>query len=578
METSVSNNIERRLADVWNYPVFVNTSFKATGTWSFDVETDEQDNFVGIAFFNGEVAYYFTSLLLLPNLSEVSLIAHNAKGDMRWLKGWGVNVSSAQMWFDTALASYVVNATRDSHSLKVLAKDLLGLEWTTYKQMVHPDPEHPTKKVTLDKQPVEKVAAYCVADSIATFGLYEYFVNSHPMTGREQDIFDNIEMPLSRILLEMELTGALVDVDYLKELDTKFATEMAELRPKIPVDNPNSNNQVAKWLTAYGAKLPLTKKKNFKVDKATLQGLTRIAGVPELLRYNQIEKLKSTYSSGLIEAQRNGRVHCTFNQITRDEKGNAVGISTTRLSSSNPNLQNIPTRSDEGKLIKRAFIASPDSQLIEFDFSQIEPRLVAHFSQDPFFLRAFREDRDIYSELVEGTGRDRQDGKTFMLALLYGAQPEKLASVFKCSAREATQILNKMWTKIPRVKAWRVRTIFAARRDKGVRTLHGRFIPIPDIMSRNKWARLHAERVAVNATIQGSAAEIMKLAIIACDQYRPSITVHDSLLLDVVNADVDDVIVSVKKTMETIVKISVPLRADVKVGLNWGDAVKREIK
>lgn len=547
---------------------------------ALDCETDEKDNFVGIALTqDGVNVYYYTSLtgLHMP-LSHLPLIGHNLKGDMKWLKGWGVDIKSSQMFYDSCLASYVQNTTKETHSLKDLAKEYLGMTWSTYREMVGSG----KGKVTLDKQPVEKVAAYCAMDCLATYKLYEYFTKK--LNAQQKRYLETIELPTARVLLEIELNGVKVDVEHLKMLDSDFDERLEGIAYQITKQwvrgvsrealNINSNAQVAQLLISQGAVLPKTPTGKPKVDKQTLEGLKHLPAVSLLLEYSKIEKLKSTYTESLLERQKDGKIYASFNQLTRGQSGQAVGISTGRLSSSNPNLQNIPARTEEGKQIRKAFIAGHGATLVDADFSQIEPRLVAHFSKDPLFLRSFREGRDIYQELVEGTGRSRNDGKTFMLALLYGAQPKKLASVFKCSEKEAEQIINRIMSKLPGVTAWINRTKYEAHQKKGVWTLFKRWIPLPGIDSTDRYERLHWERVAVNSVIQGSAAEIMKMALIKLKQANevPVLTVHDEFLIEC-NVDTADCAADeIKRLLESLVTLDVPLKAEVGVGRNWSEA------
>ncbi len=546
-----------------------------------DVETDEKDNFVGAAFtHDGAEVYYFTSIESVKHYlrHKPPLVGHNLKGDMKWLKGWGVNVESSQMHYDTCLASYVQNTTKETHSLKDIAKEYLGMTWPTYKDMVGTG----KKKLTLDKQPVEIVASYCGMDCLATFRLMEYFQKK--LTPNQKGYLTTIELPTARALLDMELFGVQVDVPYLFELDEDFSRKLIDLKVAITLHwveteplNINSNKQIAMLLQRQGAILPKTAKGNLKVDKATLEQWKHLPVVPLLQEYSKIEKLKSTYTESLLEKQKEGRIYCSFNQIARNAQGTAVGISTGRLSSSDPNLQNIPARSEEGKLIRRAFTAGAGNLFVDADFSQIEPRLVAHFTKDKTFVRAFVEGRDIYGDLVEGTGRSRNDGKTFMLALLYGAQPKKLASVFKCSEDEAEEIINRIMRKLPGVTAWINRTKYEAKQKGGVWTLFKRWIPLPKICAADRYERMHWERVAVNSVIQGSAAEIMKLSLIKLTEagYSTALTVHDEFLIQTEARGMhmeNSVVSHVKEIMENIVKLDVPVKAEVGTGVNWGEA------
>lgn len=572
-----------------------------------DVETDEKDNFVGIACKQPERdIFYFTKIedSLKLALESLPLIGHNLKGDMKWLKGWGVDVKSSQLFYDTCLASYVQNTTKESHGLKTLAKEILGMEWPSYKDMTtvngkefKPETQkilgiknRNNIKLTLDKQPVERVAAYCGMDCLATYRLWQHFQKVLSVT--ERRYLEGIELPTARVLLDMELMGAKVDIEYLEELKHTFSLTLnsietqikqqwiavTKIEPDLTRDkkdtelNVNSNRQIAELLEFQGAVLPLTTKGNKKVDKQTLCQWLHLPVVPLLLEYSKIEKILNTYVLPLLEKNKDGRIYCSYNQITKGDKGQTAGISTGRLSSSGPNLQNIPSRTEEGKLIRKAFVAPEGKTLLDADFSQIEPRLVAHFSKDPLFIRAFKDDRDIYQELVEGTGRDRQDGKTFMLALLYGAQPKKLASVFKCSEKEAQNIIDRIMKKLPGVKAWKTRVIFEAKRRGGVTTLFKRFIPLPGLKSDNPYERMHWERVAVNTVIQGSAAEIMKLGLIKLNEagFNLTITVHDEYVIETDGTHKDKA--DVKNILEKIVSLDVPLKVEIGLGKNWQEA------
>lgn len=586
-----------------------------------DVETDEKDNFVGLALCQDSKHIYYSTILseVATLLENCPLIGHNVKFDLKQLVNWGVNIKPEQMFYDTCLASYVQNTTKESHGLKDLSKEYLNMEWPTYKDMVGTG----KKKVTLDKQEIGRVAAYCGMDCLATYKLYEYFQkNLNPQQKRYLEI---IELPTARALMEMELKGVQVDLDFLTTLNQDFSFQLdcisneidtyaaeagflrhwsetegewifkenckccgngdmefvpnGKITQHVEPFNINSNRQVAQLLQVQGAILPKTPKGALKVDKKTLEQWQHLPAVSLLLEYSKIEKLKSTYTESLLEKQKNGRVHCQFNQISKDVKGNTFGISTGRLSSSNPNLQNIPARTEEGKSIRRAFIPGTDNLFIDADFSQIEPRLVAHFSQDPLFIRAFKEDRDIYQDLVEGTGRERNDGKTFMLALLYGAQPKKLASIFKCSEEEANNICNSIMRKIPGVRAWIERTKFTAKKKSGVWTLFKRWIPLPNINSLDRYEKMHWERVAVNSVIQGSAAEIMKLTLMKLKEsgYSSVLTVHDEYLIEIYNDlrlsnPMEVAMLDIKNIMENIVKLDVPLKASIGIGKSWGEA------
>lgn len=547
-----------------------------TGPVVIDVETDEKDNFVGIGLTsNGTDIYYFTDKEALQDLQYVKgIVGHNLKFDAKLLVKWGVELKPEQLHDDTILMSYVVNATKESHSLKDLGKEQ-GFIWPTYKEMVGGG----KKKLTLDKQPIERVANYCGMDVLVTFRLYQTLKRKMDLFASR--IYNQIELPLMRILFEMELAGVLVDVDRITQLDSQFKTLLGNLQDKMfhhakKEFNPNSNAQTAAVLEARGIVLPLTEKGNKKVDKFVLEQFKDDEVVKLLLEYNKIEKLYSTYTQGLLKLDSLPKVYTTYNQITTKSGANDSerGISTGRLSSSSPNLQQIPTRSKEGELLREIFVPQPRHILIDADYSQIEYRLLAHFTKEPILIKAFMENKDVHEETGKALGVDRDTGKTLNFAAIYGAQAKKIARTAKCSVEQAQGFLDKYWKVLPRVMSWINRVKYEARQKKGIFTLQKRWIPIPEITSQNPYERMHWERVAVNYTIQGSAAEVMKLAMIEIRKkgLLPLLTVHDELLFEC-PVDMKDVYSHViKSTMESVVRIDVPLIADVGTGNNWKEA------
>jgi DNA polymerase-1 len=297
-----------------------------------------------------------------------------------------------------------------------------------------------------------------------------------------------------------------------------------------------------------------------------------------LLKHNVLEKLVSTYTEGLIELPTMPHVFTTYNQIVEDVNGNERGISTNRLSSSRPNLQQVPTRTDEGMKIRELFIPSKGKILIDADFSQIELRLLAHFTKDRLLLSAFREGKDLHTETAkvifnkpEVTDSERHIAKTFSFAILYGAQKEKIAKTIKTSVEEAERLLANYWRALPSVISWVNRTKYEARVKRGVFTLNKRWIPLPGITSQNKWEVMSWERKAVNYVIQGSAAELLKLSLIKLWEtgYKVLLTVHDEFLIECDREEEKD---KIKTLLENIVTLDVPLVADIGTGLNWKEA------
>lgn len=554
-----------------------------------DVETDEKDGFVGIGYMQEPSRVYFSSNLytLSRQISTYlnqggKLVGHNLKFDAKLLVKWGVDVKPEHLQDDTILMSYTINATKESHSLKDLGKEL-GYEWPTYSEMVHPDPDHKHKKVTLDAQDVHTVANYCAMDVLVTYKLYEKFIKQMDLNQRR--VYQQIEMPLMRILFEMELQGVLVDVEKLQHLGNEFSKRLNSLTESLravsgcPTLNPNSNKQIAEILEGRGITLETTQKGNKKVDKFTLEKHQEDDLVKTLIEYNKLEKLVSTYTGGLLKRETLPKVYTTYNQVTGSGRGSSeTGISTGRLSSSNPNLQQIPTRTEEGKLLRELFIGLPGHVLIDADYSQIEYRLLAHFTKEPVLLEAFRTGQDVHEATGKIIGCDRDMGKKINFSVIYGAGAEKIAQSLNRPVGEAEQILKKYWSKLPSVTAWITRVKHEATKKGGVFTLMKRWIPIDGFDSRNKYDRWGAERKAVNYLIQGSAAEIIKMAMIqlkSMSNFLPLLTVHDELLFESDGANTEEVechAAVIKSIMEDVVKLDVPLVADVGIGNNWREA------
>lgn len=562
------------------------------GKCVIDVETDEQDKFVGVAVYPGAYdVYYYTNFKLFSNvIVNIVPIGHNFKFDLHQLRQWGIKVPFPID--DTIIMSYVLNPVRSSHGLKELEKELLGIERPTYKDIVGTR----KKKQTLDKQPVELVANYCASDCIATWKLYELFKHQITVSPSIQKCYLK-EMQIMRILYQMECKGVQVDVEYLRELDNRFNIESRKiyekLRSFVVLDSPSLSREgrsVADRVRKDYDSQPtfrspeqvselLFKPNNIHVkstNRQTLQDHENIPLVRTLLRYREIEKLRTTYTQGLLSLKSLPRVHSTFNQVSyRESKDTWSGIRTGRLSSNNPNLHNIPIRTQTGDLLRRAFIPKPGCILIDADYSQIEYRLLAHFSEEPRLLEAFYKGADIHEETGKILGIDRRLGKTLNFASIYGAHSWKIAKTAKISQDDAQRFLEKYWKLLPKVSEFVNFTKAQAACDKGIKTLCGWFIPLPDIDDADPKIQARAERQAVNYRIQGSAAEIIKLAMIDCvkEAYDPILQVHDELLFEVDEKFPGKLIMpDIKQVMQDVIKLKVPLDVDIKWGYTWSES------
>lgn len=563
-----------------------------------DVETDEADNFVGLGIMCSPTRVDYYSALtpdIIAYLGNVQLIGHNIKGDGHWLKAWGVGIKPEQLIHDTMLKSYVRNSTKESHGLKDLAKELLGMEWPTYEQMVGKG----KAKQTLDKQSIERVAAYCGMDCVATYRLNAYF--DRYMTPSQKGYYNQIELPTMQLLFAMEEKGVTVDVDYLKALKIDFEQDSSMLLssllqlvkergytvscgkscPKKAHShdfNPASPKQVLAALVAFGFALNGTAKEDLEAYRSD-------EFVNMLLEYRKINKVINTFLEAWLELPTLPTIHTTFSQVSLDEdSGDWKGIRTGRLSSKAPNLQQISKAGDSdqettGKALRSAFISSdPEKELWVYDFDQFQYRILAHYTKEPVLLNAFRNGEDVH----EATGKvlfgkdsitkmERGIAKNCNFGAVFGAQAEKIAAVAKCSVEEAEKFLALYWKRLPGVTRWINRVKMLAHVHKSVKTILGRIIPLPDIDSRNMFERMHAERTAVNYIIQGGEADIVKAGMLKLSGagYSPILQVHDEVHLEGYPKDREEHIPKIKNILENIVQLDVPIVANGGYGANW---------
>jgi len=394
---------------------------------------------------------------------------------------------------------------------------------------------------------------------------------------------------LVSVLLRMEQAGVRVDSDVLREMSSRLAVTIDDLAERIYTStghrfNINSPKQLGDVLFN---KMDLPKPMKYGKGKVIstaqdiLEDLAQHHEVPALvLEYRQLQKLKGTYLDALpVLADANGRIHTTFNQ---------VGTATGRLSSTNPNLQNIPVRTAVGREIRAAFVAGAGNLLMSADYSQIELRLMAHFSQDPLLLDAYRTGKDIHTLTaaevfeVDAETMDKETrarAKAVNFGIVYGISPFGLAAQLGIEQKVAKEYIARYFERYKGVAAFIEKTLETVRRDGAVRTAFGRVRPIPDIQSRNPNQRGFAERTAVNTPLQGTAADLIKIAMLRIDAAMlarglksvMTLQVHDELLFDVVPEEAEEMQELVKREMESAATFSVPIVADVGLGSNWRD-------
>ncbi len=413
--------------------------------------------------------------------------------------------------------------------------------------------------------------------------------SGRPQTSPLQHVYNTIDLPLVPVLLRMEEAGVRVDPSILREMSSRLAVSMDTLAEQIyegsghrfNINSPKQLGDVLFNKMNLAKPIKYGKGKVISTAQDVLEDLALLHPVPaQVLEYRQLAKLKSNYLDQLPQlADRDGRVHTTFNQ---------VGTATGRLSSTNPNLQNIPTRTALGREIRAAFIAAPGNVLMSADYSQIELRLMAHFSSDPLLVDAYRSGKDIHTlTAAEVFGLDpatldketRARAKAVNFGIVYGISPFGLAAQLSIDQKTAREYIERYYERYSGIRAFIEQTLETVRRTGSVQTHFGRIRPIPDIQSRNPNMRGFAERTAVNTPLQGTAADLIKLAMIALDreirernlQSRMTLQVHDELLFDVLPEEAEEMQHLVKHEMENVAHFRVPIIADVGTGQNWRD-------
>ncbi len=522
--------------------------------------------------------------ILAPVLenSRIAKIGHHAKYDAIALRRAGAQVRG---WAgDPMLASYLHEPERHSHSLRNIAQSYCN-------QQIGDDAELLGKgkaQTGWDAVPIDAAAAHVGLRAYLT-RLTEHELRPMLAENGLLALYTDLEVPLSDVLADMEFTGIRVDVDELKRQSDWLATEIAGEEAQIHAlagapFNVGSPTQLADVLFER-LKLPAKKRtqSGYSTDQSVLEGLTDAHPLPaRVLRWRQLTKLKGTYTDALpaqIQPE-TSRVHTCFQQAV---------AATGRLSSIEPNLQNIPVRSPEGRRIRQAFVALPGSVLISADYSQIELRVMAHLAHDPGLLTAFQHGRDIhretaarmfnvFSELV--TAEQRSAAKTINFGVLYGMGPQRLSREIGVSQKDAKAFIDLYFQQFPGVQGFMERTLDDARRTGEVRTLFGRRRQVPNLGSQNHGDKAAAERIAVNSPVQGTAADLIKRAMLTVAaelkrvhlQAKLLLQVHDELVLEAPEAEIAAVTQLVRTAMMAAGELAVPLQVDVRSGANWSEA------
>ena len=527
----------------------------------------------------------FTAALKELLASDRLFVAHDIKFQMRRLAtaGW----PTPKRFADTMIMSYVINPGLPSHVLGNVARDRLKLDITSIKDVQKTAPLFALDH-EIGSSAIGAYQQYLGEKSDVTLALRDALAPDLQRDAALVTIYDDIELPLIPVLARMEERGIRVDTDLLRSMSNAMGTQLAQLETEIYAEagtefNINSPAQLGHILFEKLQYPVIKKTKGTKSWSTSMEVLQELAShgfaVPRLiLLHRELHKLKSTYVDALPQlVARDGRVHTSFNQAV---------AATGRLSSSDPNLQNIPIRTEMGREIRKAFVADEGNVLLSADYSQVELRILAHISQDADLIETFQRGADIHRATASKmfnipedqlTLDQRRAAKTINFGVLYGMSAFRLSNELNIPTGQAKDFIDAYFARYPKIQEYLDRTLDEARASGKVTTLFGRVRYIPEIHNRSFTVRGNAERMATNAPIQGTAADILKLAMIALDARLTDggamlLTVHDEIVIEVPERAAEKVAGIVKETMETIFPLAVPLAVDTHWGKSWYDA------
>ena len=571
---------------------------------AFDTETDSLDftqaNLVGLSLAANEEKSYYIPVghdydgapkqldlevvlkKLKPIIESTPLIGQHLKFDRNVLSNYDITINEIEN--DTMLMSYVFDPTATRHNLDAMAGHYLNVKTTTFEDVAGKG----VKQLTFNQIPLEKASDYAAEDADITFRCYAHLKPKLAKTPSLEKVLSEIEIPLVPVLSDMEQAGTLVDKDSLKIQSNNLGQRISGLEEQAYREAGKEFNLAStKDLRAIffdEMELPVVKKTpggQPSTDESVLQELANQYELPKiLLEHRTLAKLKSTYTDSLPQqiSPKTGRVHTSFHQAV---------TSTGRLSSADPNLQNIPIKTDEGRLIRTAFVAPKGYQLLAVDYSQIELRIMAHLSEDKGLISAFENGEDIHSVTAaevfaepgeEVTAEQRRGAKAINFGLIYGMSAFGLSKALNISRPVAADYIDSYFHKYPGVKLYMERTKELAKEKGFVETFFGRRLYLPGIHSGR--SRMAAERAAINAPMQGTAADIMKIAMIDIHKWLASskfdarmiMQVHDEVILEVKDQDTAEVEKKVSEIMQDAAKLRVPLEVESGIAKNWGEA------
>ncbi|MEI0580334.1 DNA polymerase I [Brachyspira pilosicoli] len=512
---------------------------------------------------------------------DIKIIGHNLKYEYKMMRA--INQKMGNIYFDTMVAAYLINPSRGRYNM-----DDLALSYLSYNTIKYSDITDNAKKTLLDVE-LKDVVEYACEDADITFRFYEYFaplLNTYNL----EELFFNVEMPLISVLADMEFDGVYISTEKMKSLSEEYGSLLEKTKEKIYKQageefNLQSPKQL-EYILFEKLKINSTKKTKtgaYSTDEEVLRELAQREKIAEyMLTYRKYSKLKNTYLDVFptLVHKKTNRIHAFFNQTV---------TATGRLSSSEPNLQNIPARGDEGKDIRNTFIAEKGNVLIAADYSQIELRLLAHFSNDPTLVEAFKNNDDIHRKTAmkiysvskeHVTPSMRNTAKIINFSIIYGKTAFGLSKELNISRKEADDFIKSYFSTYSQVKPFCEKVIEDVKAKGYVRTMLGRIRDLSKtINSSNAVVRNEAERMALNTLIQGSAADMIKVAMIAIhkefkNHFKTAkivMQVHDELVVEVSEKESDKAMTIMKEIMEHSVKTNVPITVDIHKGLSWGD-------
>lgn len=581
---------------------------KKTPVFAFDTETTDLDymqaRIVGISFAidSGHAAYIplthnylgapaqlnceWVLQQLKPLLEDPNKlkIGHHLKYDKNVLANHQIDLQGIA--YDTMLESYVFDSTGSRHNLDALALKYLGYKTVSFEEIAGKG----VKQLTFNQIPIEQAGFYAAEDADITLKLHQMLYPQVAEQAGLNKIFSTIEIPLAPVLAKMEQYGVLIDPQLLKEQSKKIAEKLIILQEQAykeagQVFNLASPKQLQEILFTK-LNLPVLEKTPTgqpSTGESVLQDLALNFELPKLiLEHRSLSKLKSTYLDSLPEQinPNTGRIHTSYHQAV---------AATGRLSSTDPNLQNIPIRTEEGRHIRQAFIAPPGYKIVAADYSQIELRLMAHFSQDQDLLNAFKNNLDVHAitaaeifsvPVEEVSFEQRRGAKVINFGLIYGMSAFGLAKQLGIERGAAQNYIDRYFARYPKIQTYIETTKQLAHKQGYVETILGRRLYLTEINTRNLQRQRAAERAAVNAPLQGTAADIIKIAMINIDaalsksslDARMIMQVHDELVFEVAETDLDPMLKLIEDKMTHVLNLEVPLLVDIGVGSNWDEA------